>query len=366
MRSTITEYSETEAALAILREQYGKSYDVTTPAGMKDAKEARARVKGYRVALEKLRVEIKAPALDRCRLIDEEAKRITTELLAIEEPIDATIKAQEARKEAEKARAESEKKKRADDAAADCQLMRAMLTKAASERAHRIVEAIEIVRAVPVPENEHSEVVSITRDGVIEEMTKLHAAALAREAEEARIAAERADLERQKAEAERVARETAAKAEAEAKAERNRIAAEEKAHRDRVAAEQQAARERILAEERAADERRREADRQAAAERDMLAAEAKKRRNEEEARLRAEREKLEAERAAAEAKARAEREAEEAKQRAIESELRRRLDAREMLSEFVRLYGDLPEHAVIADDIRDHLAMLDSLRGEAA
>lgn len=32
--------------------------------GMSTAKEARAEVRGYRVALEKLRVELKAPALE--------------------------------------------------------------------------------------------------------------------------------------------------------------------------------------------------------------------------------------------------------------------------------------------------------------
>ena len=60
-------------------------------------------VRSYRVSLEKLRVEIKAPALERTRLNDAEAKRITAELLAIEEPIDAVIKAEETRKAEEKA-----------------------------------------------------------------------------------------------------------------------------------------------------------------------------------------------------------------------------------------------------------------------
>ncbi len=77
--------------------------------------EARAVVRGYRTALETLRKEIKAPALERCRLIDDEAKRITAELLKIEEPIDTAIKAEEQRKEEEKAakaRAEAEREGR--------------------------------------------------------------------------------------------------------------------------------------------------------------------------------------------------------------------------------------------------------------
>ena len=100
----ITEYNHTAAALAILREKYsGIAFDVTTTKGMEEARKARAEVKGYRIALEKLRVELKAPALERTRLIDAEAKRITTELLAIEEPIDQQIKEEERRKEEEKA-----------------------------------------------------------------------------------------------------------------------------------------------------------------------------------------------------------------------------------------------------------------------
>ena len=108
----IAEYNQTAIALAELRTRYAKDYDVGTAPGMAEAKAARATVRGYRVALEKTRVEIKAPALERTRLIDAEAKRITAELLAIEEPIDVAIKAEEARKAEEKAakeRAEAER-----------------------------------------------------------------------------------------------------------------------------------------------------------------------------------------------------------------------------------------------------------------
>ncbi|MCB1768648.1 MAG: hypothetical protein KDJ31_02945, partial [Candidatus Competibacteraceae bacterium] len=99
----IAEYNQTAAALTELRSRYVRSYDVSTTAGMAEAKEARATVRGYRVALEKTRVEIKAPALERTRLIDAEARRITAELLKIEEPIDTAIKAEEQRKAEEKA-----------------------------------------------------------------------------------------------------------------------------------------------------------------------------------------------------------------------------------------------------------------------
>src|ERR1700735_1712669 len=96
----IVEYSETQAALAVLAERYhGVTYDVTQPKEMQQAKEARAELRGLRGALDKKRQLIKAPALERCRLIDAEAKRITEALSALEDPIDGQIKAEERRKE---------------------------------------------------------------------------------------------------------------------------------------------------------------------------------------------------------------------------------------------------------------------------
>lgn len=112
--SKIAEYSVTAAALGQLRAKYERVlFAVTTTAGMKDAIAARAELRGLRIGLESMRKEIKAPALERTRLIDAEAKQITAELVALEDPIHAQIKAEECRKEAEKAerdRIEAERK----------------------------------------------------------------------------------------------------------------------------------------------------------------------------------------------------------------------------------------------------------------
>jgi len=102
--TNISEYNQTAAAISVLRQKYvGFSFEISTTAGMEAARKARAEIRGYRVALEKQRVELKAPCLERARLIDSEAKRITAELLAIEEPIEKQIKDEEKRKEEEKA-----------------------------------------------------------------------------------------------------------------------------------------------------------------------------------------------------------------------------------------------------------------------
>ena len=109
----IVEYRATDAALADLRQKYeAVVYDVTTGKGMEQAKKARAELREYRVALEKTRVEIKAPALQRCREIDSEARRITAELESLECPIDDQIKAEEHRKQLEKEERERQERAR--------------------------------------------------------------------------------------------------------------------------------------------------------------------------------------------------------------------------------------------------------------
>ena len=109
----IAEYSQTAAAMGDLRQKYEKVvFPVETTTGMKDALAGRKELRDIRVGLEKMRQEIKAPALERCRLIDAEAKSITSFILTLEDPIDQQIKAEEKRKEdikREKERREAER-----------------------------------------------------------------------------------------------------------------------------------------------------------------------------------------------------------------------------------------------------------------
>ncbi|MDI1301986.1 MAG: hypothetical protein PSX71_08785 [bacterium] len=104
METAIVEYSATEQALAELRTRYEVAvFDVSTGKGLDAAKAARAEIRGYRVSLEKMRVELKAPVIAHGKLLDDEAKRITAALVELEDPIDAIIKAEEKRKQEEKA-----------------------------------------------------------------------------------------------------------------------------------------------------------------------------------------------------------------------------------------------------------------------
>lgn len=275
MTTSIIEYSETEAALATLVEKYrGVVFDVTTYEGMKDAKASRKELQGYRIALEKTRIAIKAPALKRAQEIDTEARRITTALVDLEQPIAAQIF-----KEENKARLAAE-------AAA----------KAEQER----VEAEELA---------------------------------SRQAEDKRIAEERAAIAAERA-----------KLEAEQRASRMKIEEEERAARMKL--------EEDARQERLARQAREEVERQ--------------KRAEEDARLKAERDKIEAERRAveeaarkermeAEEKAKALRDAEEAVAREkmrLENELN---DGYEMLAAFVSRFGKREEFRKVCAAIEPYI-----------
>lgn len=109
----ISEYSPVEAGLQELRRKYlNIAIDVASPKALEEAKRVRAEIREPRYLTEKIRKELKAPALAHAKLIDTEAARITAELLAIETPWDEAIKAEEARKEAEKARREQLERER--------------------------------------------------------------------------------------------------------------------------------------------------------------------------------------------------------------------------------------------------------------
>lgn len=111
--SAIVEYTQTEAALADLRGRLKSIvFDVTTTAGDKVARAARKECVTLRTALEDKRLELNAKDHERIKGRNLEAKRITTEIEALEGPIDSQIKAEETRKENErKAKAEAERQR---------------------------------------------------------------------------------------------------------------------------------------------------------------------------------------------------------------------------------------------------------------
>jgi len=300
----IAEYSQTAAALSDLRHRFlGVAFNVSTTKGMDEAKKARQEVKGYRTALENKRKEIKAPALERCRLIDDEAKTITAALLEIEEPIDQQIKAEEARKEAEKAAKAEAERQRVAAIRTQIDTIKNHAAFAVGKSADAILKILSGVEGFEIGEDfqEFKPEAEQAKAETLDKIKALHEAQVQHESEQARIAAERAELTRLRAEAEAREREAAA-----ARAEQERKDREARAEQERKDREAREALEREqaakLAAERAAHE-----------------AELRKQREAQEAELKAQREAQ----AKADAEARAAREAEEKRLAAERAEIAR-------------------------------------------
>lgn len=300
----VAEFDRVSAGLAALRQQYGNVvYDVSTTAGMTDAKAARAAIREPRYEIERIRKAAKAPILALGKKLDNEAARITRELEKLELPIDEAIKAEEDRKELERqARIEAEQKRVADLQERLAEL-RGNRTLSATSGSKLIADHIEDLDRLAVDDSfqEFRQQAEDAKAAGLTWLRELHDSALAHEAEQARIKAEREELARlRKAEDERQAAERARLAEEErvARAAREAEAARQaeelrkqreaqEAENARVRAEQEAAaraeRARIAAEQKRLAEERAEFARQQ--EQARQAREAEEREKAEQARL---------------------------------------------------------------------------------
>jgi hypothetical protein len=249
MTTAIQEYSKTDAALADLAARYrGIVFDVKTPTGMQEAKSARAELRGYRVDLEKTRVEIKAPALERCRLIDAEAKRITAALSELEDPIDSTIKAEEGRKAREAMEVAMANQRRIDAIRVNIDAIKALPAQCVGRTGDEI-EALRthlVAQAIDERFSEFRAEAEEAKRSVLAQLATMLAGVRAQEAQAAQIKAEREELNRLRAEQEA----------------RNRAEQEEQARaRAKLDEEARAARQAREAEAAAAEARRREIER---------------------------------------------------------------------------------------------------------
>jgi len=103
----LAEYSEIAASLVTLKGEYeGKVYDVTTTAGMKEAKVDRALFRTGRADVEAVRKGLKKPYLERGRKIDSDAREIIEAFAELEKPVAGLIKEETDRKAAAKAEKE--------------------------------------------------------------------------------------------------------------------------------------------------------------------------------------------------------------------------------------------------------------------
>lgn len=113
---SVINFSHTEAQLARLETEFkAEDYDVTTAAGMKDAKEIRRQIVALRTRCEAKRKELKQPALDFGKALDEAAKSVIQRITRVEIPFDVRIEAQlKIEADAKSARDSAEKLRIAD------------------------------------------------------------------------------------------------------------------------------------------------------------------------------------------------------------------------------------------------------------
>lgn len=170
-------------------------YDVITVKGMAIAKADRAEVRGLRTGLESLRKQIKAPALAHCKLIDDEARRITAELLKLETPIDEQIKAREAALEAEKVAREAVERARISEIHARISEIRGYHALAlqcrTADAVQKLIDRLTDVELTGF--EEFDDEAKATRASTMLEMERILGQKQVDEAEQVRIKAEQAE-----------------------------------------------------------------------------------------------------------------------------------------------------------------------------
>ena len=270
------EYGISDAKIAELAEKYNDLREIKDTASRAMAAAGRRECRELRIAVEIKRKELKADALEFGRKVDGEAKRVTELLRQVEDPLDALIKADEARREEEKqaklrAIAEAEAKERARvDGIKDLMdrhfgpsAVLALHSMPIDDLAGRL-ETAECVAEMGDDYAEFTEEAHRLRDEFLAKASTILAEKreAEAEAERQRIAAERLAQERRAFEAEqRIVREKAEAEAAEAlRLENERIAAVKAAHDQLEAARAELRREQEAFE---ADLRRVEEDRQA-------------------------------------------------------------------------------------------------------
>lgn len=98
----VAEYNATNAALAVLKQKYSTVPDANTDDGYAFIKSGIKELTGLRTSLEEARKREKAPYLQAGQIIDAEAKRITAELAALEDPMKSAKKVVDDRIERER------------------------------------------------------------------------------------------------------------------------------------------------------------------------------------------------------------------------------------------------------------------------
>jgi hypothetical protein len=222
---SITELNRVALEVAALEPKYlGVVFDVKTTAGMKAACEARLAIRKPRYTIQKMQKDAKTPLNALKKGIDDQVDAVIARITAIEDPIHEQISNEERRKEDEKrAREEAERQRVAAIRGRIEDDIRAVPLAAVGRSARDIEIFIADIESMVIDHTfaEFQKEAEGAKATTLIRLRAAHTKALAMEAEQKRLAEERAELEKQRAaaaEADRIAREAREKADAEQRA----------------------------------------------------------------------------------------------------------------------------------------------------
>lgn len=207
--AALAEFNPVQKGLAELRKELkGVQFDVTTTAGDKAARAARSRCVSIRTSADAAYEGWNKPMLAKQREMRSILAKIKDEVKAIEEPIDAQIKAEEQRRAEIKAAKEAAELARQQAIQSRINSIGQYPAQAAGKSAVDIAALLATVAELPITtelyEHRAGEAMALQAETVAK-LEQMRDAALAQEQEAARLAAERAELERQRLEQEAAA-----------------------------------------------------------------------------------------------------------------------------------------------------------------
>ena len=218
----VTEYGETAAALAVLQDKYKDAvFHTGTPSGDKAARAARLELVSLRTSLDKMRKALNEGDQARIKLRNDEAKRITSVITSLEEPIDAQIKAEEARKEADRAAKAKAEQERVAKIRGWINGLTLYPSRVAGKSSDEIGAALNklVLLVIGIQYEEFADEAEAARAAAIETLEMMRVSAYRMEEQAAELEQQRATLEAQRA----IQEQEAAKARAELEAERKAL-----------------------------------------------------------------------------------------------------------------------------------------------
>ena len=202
--ATLAQFTRTEAALRLVAEKYRDvAFAVETSRGMADAKAAREDLRtNGRYAIQRAEKQVKDEVNDLKRAIADEAERLIAIVKPVEEAVHAQIVARESVLAAEKAERDRIEAERVAKHRAGIETIRGYVAQAQGKTAAQIERALAVVNVISIGtewEEFQGEATSMVLS-VTEALRGLHAATAARDAEAARIEAQRIEQARVAAE----------------------------------------------------------------------------------------------------------------------------------------------------------------------